>query len=82
MEGGEGGCGKGQTEDPLRMGRDGDKPGAPVCTGPKQEEGTDMGRGRSSVLGGQGKRGRVWSPERGKKRVWVREGELTGDLPG
>lgn len=46
------------------MNQDGDKPGPPVCTGPKQEEGTNMGRGWSSVLGGQWKRGWVWSPDR------------------
>lgn len=53
---GEWGGGRGRTEDPLRMGRDGDKPGAPVCSGPKQEEGTDKGGGGALFWVGRGRR--------------------------
>lgn len=54
------------------------QPGPPVCTGPKQEEdGTNMGR--NSILGGQGKRGRVLGPERENLRK--REGKFEGDPP-
>ena len=61
------------------MGGDEDEPGAPLCTGPKQEEGTDIGRGWSSVLGGRG-RGDGCGAQRGREKKSLRKslGELEG----
>ena len=52
--------------------------GPPCAPAQNKRKEPTWGGGRSSVWVGRGKRGRVWSPERGKKKVWVREGELTG----
>ena len=65
-----------------------DGPGRGQAGGPRVHRPKTRGRNQHGEGGGaafwvgRGKRGRVWSPERGKKKVWVREGELTGDLPG
>ena len=56
--------------------------GGPRVHRPKTRGRNRHGEGAEQRFGWAGKEGTGVEPREGEKRVWVREGELTGDLPG